>query len=109
MKIPQLVIFYNVIPFLTTAEELTKWKNINKFFNQNIISHSPLPRICVNCQTTHFKVHFYQKRCKVLNCMVRELLHPGEDYRTPDNGLICNLGCLMNYANRQSRGKSKNK
>ena len=100
--IPNLVIFTNILPYLYTSVELTKWKTINKFYNKNIITHSPIERICHNCQSKRFKVHFYQKKCKVKGCMAIEIIHPGEDYITPNGELICNLGCLMNYANKNN-------
>ena len=98
--IPNLVIFTNILPYLYTSVELTKWKTINKFYNKNIITHSPLPRICQNCQTNRFKVHFYQQKCKIAGCMAIEMIHPGEDYTALDGNLICNLGCLINYSKK---------
>ena len=98
--IPLLVIYSEILPYLYTAKDLTKWKNINKFFNKNIITHSPLKRICKNCHSNRFRVHFYQKKCKVMGCMAIEMIHPGEDYTALDGNLVCNLGCLINYSKK---------
>ena len=100
INIPLLVIYSEILPYLYTAQELTKWKVINHFFHKNIITHSPLPRICSNCQTNRFRVHFYQKKCKIAGCMAIEMIHPGEDYIASDESLVCNLGCLINYTKK---------
>jgi hypothetical protein len=100
LNIPDLVILFDILPYLYTSNELTKWKVLNKFFNENIITHSPIDRICHNCKTNRFKVYFYQERCKVKDCMAIEIIHPGEDYISLDGKLVCSLGCLMNYATK---------
>ena len=98
---PILVILSDILPFLYTAQELTKWKVVDRFFNKNIITHSPLERICHNCKSNRFRVHFYQKKCVVKGCMALDIIHPGEDYTCLDGKLVCGMGCLMSYANKK--------
>jgi len=96
-NIPILVILSDILPFLYTARELTKWKVVDQFFNKNIISHSPLERICSNCKSKRFRVYYDKNNCRIQDCMALDIIHPGEDYTCMDGKLVCGMGCLMSY------------
>ena len=97
--IPDLVILYEIIlPYLSSSNELTKFKILSKFFHKNIVTHSPIERICDNCGSNRFKVCFSKKNCKIRGCMATETIHPYDTYNTLNSECICSFGCLMNQS-----------
>lgn len=98
MNLPLDVIIYKIIPYCATANDLTKLKNVSKLFNQNIITHSPIQKHCIRCNSTRFSISSKYK-CPIENCMAIELFHPMYRYDDDNGNVYCSFGCAIKDLN----------
>lgn len=89
-EIPFEVFLNVIIPFCSSASELSKLKVVCKEFNNNIFTHKTKYK-CYRCGSNRFNI---SRNCEVENCMV-SYIHPL--FRFKDgNKIFCSLLCYTN-------------
>lgn len=96
-NLPLEIIFYKIIPFNSTSEDLQILKLVNKNLSKFIIVHPSIEnRICSNCKRNRFRV-VGKKRCIIKGCMSKDLFHPYDNIKNKKGKSFCSQNCCLHY------------
>jgi hypothetical protein len=96
-NLPLDIIYYKIIPFNSTTEDLQSLKLVNKMLSDYIIVHPSIEdRECSNCKKNRYRV-VGRKRCFIKGCMSKDLFHPYDNIKNKKGLSFCSQNCSLYY------------
>ena len=93
-KIPKEIFIDYIYQYCATAEDLSRLKCVNKYYNKTILTHQPMIKKCATCKNNRFSI---SGKCHVENCMVIPSFHPHYRYYDDYGNYFCSLCCCMSF------------
>ena len=90
-KLPFEIIKEHIVTCLTYAEDLCRFKCVNKELSNYIITHPAVLKRCYTCNGNRFNV---SSECHLEGCMVQPSFHPLYRFVNGDK-YYCSLTCAI--------------
>jgi hypothetical protein len=94
-KLSDDIIKHNIIPYISSSNDLLKLKSVNKYFYKNIKTHN-LNLICYRCNRNRFNITSKKEDCYVKDCMSKDNIHSSIKYWYK-NKPFCSFSCSSSY------------